>query len=138
MSQELAAAGRKSPKSMFSPRMPPMFSTPHVTRTHIALGYREHRWHRWPTLPKKIATELVKLQKDDAINGPDDPEAKGQREKTWHCLEVGQASNPRRLAQESWEGICPSLRRSFPILHIYGGNGKGSWKRAGNETRFTL
>ena len=50
-----------------------LHTTCHAQRAHIALGYRENRWHRWPTLPKKdpearrIATELVKLQKDDAI-----------------------------------------------------------------------
>ena len=38
-----SGCGQKIAKSMFSPRMPPMFSTPHVmrTRTHIGLGYRE-------------------------------------------------------------------------------------------------
>lgn len=28
------------------------------------------------------------------------------------------------MAEESWEGICTFVKASFPVSHLYGGNGK--------------
>ena len=80
--QNSLAEARKSPKSMFSPRMPPIFLIPHACRracTRRALEYRKNPWQPWPTLLKlkrwKLA-ELVKLHRDGAINSKNDSDAR--------------------------------------------------------------